>query len=220
MGGNVIFDNVSFGGRWGPNDIPMSAFCPKHGMVTVYVPRIVSGANTMMVSASSGDCPVEGCDQQAFIPNTFIDFQRAAIAALKDTKVSRQQARRFARAVEREDDSKVRRVAGEISPKVAALVDIALKSNFRQKGIALVSWLLAALAAAGLFYNEVMTGLEANLRIIEEAGSVQEAVEIALSGLAEQDTPDVADAVSDDIEDLPQQDQNDGQTGEPAKKAP
>lgn len=160
----------------------VAAYCHFCGLV---FPSMYSGARSMKTQGNIEPCP--RCGQPAETQNAdvehgfirqmpgnspmaemaFSEFQERAVKALKAVKISRQQARRFERTVEKKSTDAVKRVADEIAPEVSAAVNDALATD--KPGVALrwLSKLLGVIAVAGTGLFATAAGLNESIDLIE-----------------------------------------------------
>lgn len=93
----------------------------------------------------------------------FFVFQRRASERLANLNVSRQQARRFVRTLEKKPQALIR-VAYEIGPEVAETVKEAEKTSNPTSAL---KWLAGFIVAAATTYAGVTTGIDSHLSILE-----------------------------------------------------
>jgi hypothetical protein len=98
FGSSVVFDNVSFSGNFGGETLPV--ICSNCGPVLVTIP--FSGMDSLMLSRTQFACPT--CRRKVYVQNASYEFKRKVIDKLSDAQLSRQQARRFARKVNKTKD--------------------------------------------------------------------------------------------------------------------
>ena len=113
-------------------------------MVTVRMPFVGPDGSSAIVEGNVAECPY--CGRAVVVANAFVKFQRDAVEILLGVTVSRQQARRFERAVEEGKVEKIRRVAGDIAPEVETVVNQALQTPFRDRALQWTSATLRAFA--------------------------------------------------------------------------
>jgi len=99
--------------------------------------------------------------------NAFRDFQVYSIETLSKLNVSRQQARRFHRAVERKGDDAIERIASEIDPIVSSALDEARKTEDPKKARQWLADLVKLLAVAGGGLLATLGGVNEGLDLME-----------------------------------------------------
>ena len=162
-------------------------------------PRCGTLAETQnAITSEAGARTLGGNTPQATI--AFEVFQRAAVAALLNVKVDRQQAWRFEEAVERKGQSAVKKEAAKISPRVSSAVDTALQTPDPNRALQFLSEVtkLAAIAGTGLFTT--LAGINEGLDLIERLNDGKPTSEIIRE--LSRDKPDGdRDAKADSITD-------------------
>jgi len=165
----------------------MMAYCHKCG--SVFPSRLVALADMaaqMMVSNCSESCPRCGSVAESmsyFSMNGVITpsgqnspeakrafelFQQDVVRRLSKVVISRQDARRLSRAVAKKPVAEVHRIASQISPELADVVEAAQRTSKPEKALEFVRKVAVIMATLGAAYGSLMGGLWAHIQYVEK----------------------------------------------------